>query len=317
VCGSHTGSLNWRVSDICKSAANMLTSDPDFLEKIEKITKVFGICGPLVTAGKSVVLFAKDQSLERKGRKTTQEISECLNRLHALEASSSTMGLELDPYRLQIIGDLQFLITELSALREKKLLSEAKRNKESTGIRRWLLLYRPEGLNGWVVQSFFFGTCAALVFNLITSFRNFSGDLGEVVLSTVIMGLWLLYARSVSLRLKDVGIIQRHAGIRELNSDLHWIRRALLLFKPTGVSAFIVHCFFYIFAFDAIALPVQEPMSTPLKVMLRVGLLLTAKIFQVDGLARRALKTKLAGAPRNINYEPAREGLASPREDGS
>jgi hypothetical protein len=115
--------------------------------------------------------------------------------------------------------------------------------------------------------------------------------------------------RSVSLRLKDIGIIKRHMGIRELNSDLHWIRRALLLFKPTGVSTLIVHCFFYISAIDAIALPVQKPMTTSLEVILRVGSLLTAKIFQVDALARRALKTELARVPRNANSEPT-EGLS-------
>ena len=284
----------------------MLPSDPDSLERI---AKVIGICGPLLTAGKSVVFFTKDQSLERKGRKTIEEISECLNRLRALEASLPAMGLQLEPYRLQIIGDLQFLVAELSAVREKKLLREAKRNKEATGIRRWLLLYRPEGLNGWVVQSFFFGTWAALVFILITGFRKFSGDLEEIAFSTVIMGIWPLYARSVSLRLKDIGIIKRRMGIRELNSDLHWIRRALLLFKPTGVSTLIVHCLFYIFVFDAIALPVQKPMAASLEAILRVGLLLTAKIFQVDALARRVLKTELARVPRNANSEPT-EGLS-------
>jgi hypothetical protein len=265
---------------------------------LENAVKVIGVCGPLFTAGKSVVLFAKDQSLERKRRKTIEGITECLNRLQTLEASSPTADLQLEPYRLQLTGDLQALIAELSTVRDKTLLREARRNKESVGIRRWLLLYRPEGLNGWLTQSFFFGTCAALVFILTASLRKPSVDIAELVITTGIMGIWLLYARSVSLRLKDIGVMKRRIGIRQPNSDLTWIRRALALFKPTGFSALIVHCFFYLFAFDAVVLPVQGPMSTSWNVIMRGGLLLTAKIFQIDALARRALNTELATTPR-------------------
>jgi hypothetical protein len=268
-----------------------------YSDLVKTLATVAGICGPLFTAGKSVVLFAKDHSLERKRRKVIEEISECLDRLHALDAPLPTTDLQLEPYRLQITADVQDLIAELRAVRDKTLLRESRRDKESTGIRRWLLLYRPEGLNGWLAQSFFFGTFAALVFIVIISLRKPSVDLGGLVISTVFMVIWLLYARSVSLRLKDIGTMRRHTGIRELNSDLNWIRRALLLFKPTGISALVEHCFFYIFAF-AIVSPIQEPMSASLKVVMIGGSLLTAKIFQVDALARRALGTELATAPR-------------------
>jgi hypothetical protein len=269
---------------------------------LESAAKVIGICGPLLTAGKSVVLFVEDQSLERKQRKMVQEITECLNRVNTLEACSPT-DLQLEPYRLQIIGDLQALIAELVAVREKKLLLEARRDKESTGIRRWLLLYRPEGLNGWLTQSFFFGTCAAVVFIVIETLRKTSTDVAALGFSVVIIGVWLLYSRSVSLRVKHVGILKRGAGIRELNSDLHWIRRALLLFKPSSMSALVVHGFFYLYGLTVLY-PLQEPMGTSLKgIALKMGLivslLLTAKVFQIDALARRALDTELAKAPQN------------------
>jgi hypothetical protein len=182
-------------------------------------------------------------------------------------------------------------------VRDRTLLVEARRNKESIGIRRWLLLYRPEGLNGWLTQSFCFGSCAALIFVFTASLRKFPTDLGDLVASIVIMGIWLLYARSVSLRLRDISIMKRRIGIYGLNSDLSWIRRALLLFKPMGLSALIVHCFFSLFVFDAVALPVQEPISRSWKIIMRSSLLLTAKIFQVDALGRRTLNTELATAP--------------------
>jgi len=209
--------------------------------------------------------------------------------------------LQLQPYRLQIASDLQVLLADLSTEREKTLLRDVRREQEqeSLGIRTWLLLYRPDGLNGWLTQSFFFGTCAALVFILTKMFRERSIDLSEVFSTIVIMVIWLFYARSVSLRHKHIGIVTRRAGIDDPNSDLHWVRRALLLFKPTSVSAFIVHCFFYLFAFDAVALPVQEPISTLWNVMMRVGLLLTAKMFQVDALSRRALKM-ISDAPAAV-----------------
>ena len=268
----------------------MLPPDSDLLEQT---AKVVAICGPLVTAGKSIVLFAKDQSLDRKGRKKTEEISECLNRFQTLQSSLSATDLQLEPYRRQIMGDLHFLISELSAVQEKRLLREEKKDKESKGIRRWFLLYRPEGIDGWITQSFFFGTWAALVFILITSFREIQRDFGEFVFSTVLIGLWLLYARSVSLRLKDVQILKRRTGTRELNSDLHWIARVLLLFKPTGGAALTVHVFFYIFALNVIVVP--PDLSASLQVIGRVSALLTAKLFQIDALARRA-QTKFASS---------------------
>ena len=266
---------------------------PDLLENA---LKVVGICGPLFTAGKSVVLFAKDHSLERKRRKTIEEVTTCLNRLQALKTFLPATDLQLEPYYLQITEDLQALISDLNTVRDRILLREARRNKDPIGIRKWLLLYRPEGLNGWLTQSFFFGSCAGLIFVLIIGLRKRPIDTGELISSVVTTGLWLLYARSVSLRLRDVGIMKRRTGIRELNSDLTWIRRALLFFKPRGLSAGIVHFFFYVFAFDAIALPVQGPISTSWQIFLRVSLLLTAKVFQVDALLRRALSTELATA---------------------
>src|SRR5262249_36840733 len=162
----------------------MHLSIQDLRELLKLPSAAVAIVGPPITAAKSVVSFLRDQSLERKQKKTVAEIAECLNRLNTLGTSLSVPNLQLDPYRLQITDDLIVLVSKLSAARAKKLAREEMKNKELTGVRRWFPLYRPDGFDGWAVQAFYVGNWATLLFILIAGFRRGTGDLGELIFST-------------------------------------------------------------------------------------------------------------------------------------
>jgi hypothetical protein len=228
--------------------------------EIKSAGEFLGICGTVFTSLKAIVGYLTDRSLERKKEKTLDEIEICTDRIHKFD---ETKELAQEPgmreYRHQLTGDLSKKLQTLNVVTEKSRERDAKRDDDPKGVRGWLLLYRPDGLDGWIVHSlFYFSVLMCLTFISIVpkSFREqrssglldffFDFLLGFLV-ALSLFSAFALYLRGVSRRLRTVAGEARKNGGKDANADLKWWRKAALAFKIGHPS--LIRTFYYLAVF--------------------------------------------------------------------
>jgi hypothetical protein len=130
--------------------------DKDHLDAIKTL---FGISGTLFVAGKTIVIRSLERSFQRRIDKCLKQIESLVDRLRKIKLSQdTTQGVDIEPYRSKLTEDLRETVRKLSILKDQ-VAARIKRQREMPrGIRSWLLLYKPAGLDGWISQSLFY-TC--------------------------------------------------------------------------------------------------------------------------------------------------------------
>ena len=177
-------------------------------------TAVVGLAGGLISVFRTIVSMLTDRSLERHARKHTEAINESLTRLRRFRAARvHLLPPDLNPYHAQLLDDLQRESQRLAAVRHQQAEREALKVADPEGYRRWLLLYRPEGVVGWIIHSLFYGFVFAF-FALVGVFivsppshRVIGAFLG--VLELVLPAL---YFRSAGLRRRHLKVLLTRAG---------------------------------------------------------------------------------------------------------
>jgi hypothetical protein len=278
-------------------------------EQLEMTAEAMAIAGPLATATRELFFAARDRSLARKARKAVEEIGVTVERMEKLANLKATTNVDLQEYRLQSADDLHRLVAELGFVRTKIRDREARKNAEPTGLRRWFLWYRPEGFDAWTLQTLFYagliGSCAAGLLMLLYNKSDESTPLLLVKIAALSVP-FLLYFRSLSLRLKRIAVTKRSNPRGDFgNRDIPRLKRYLLLFKPRGVRAVILHALYYIFAPYFAVVPVLiliserwEPWVLLVIVAIEAWGALTLRILWVDALLSRSLdRIGAAAAP--------------------
>lgn len=282
----------------------MGTRRPDILfhlntGDLELLTKIGGIAGAAFAALKVSITYAVDQTLNRKAAKTVDEIDAFLGRLVKLEDEKAIIQTPtLEEYKLQVEEDLQARLRTLEAIRAQKRRRAVRRNEEPKGIQRWLLLYRPEGFDGLIIQSLYYVFSLAIVLlvievPIVLVVRHLEGWV--IVPGILVYVLIALYLRSVSLRLKSVGNAVRLKPIKHPNSDIGWLRRNLLILKK-GDGLWALRVLYYIFLVEPVYIwsqlsdVSQRPpfLSRSLTLVTAAWALLFAQVFKADALSRRA-----------------------------
>jgi hypothetical protein len=281
--------------------------------EIKSAGEFFGICGTVFTTLKAVAGYWTDRSLERKKEKTLDEIEICTGRIHKLD---ETKELAQEPgmqeYRNYLTEDLRKKLQTLNVVIEKSRERDAKRDDDPKGVRGWLLLYRPEGFDGWIVHSMFYFSvliCAMFILVIPLILWEQSGqDRWISLLLFLDFGLFAafaLYLRGISRRLRTVARDARKNGGKDANADLNWWRKAVLSFKTSG-RAKIVKGFYYFALFECLSLTFV--LVTDVRIMknvqmradskfsgiafslLMIGVvLMITEVLRADVLARRAL----------------------------
>lgn len=255
----------------------------------------------MFTAARATITYVDDRTISRRAAKTSDQIGALLIRLGKLQSERMmTQTARLQQYKLQLEEDLDSKLKALEDIRAQKQARALKRNEEPKGINRWLLLYRPEGLDGFIVQFFYYVFAMTAVF-LVVGFPFAVAAVREWDVSFLLIGAAVyaglaLYPRSISLRMKSVGNAVRLRGLPKPNSDINWLRRNLLLLrKGDGMSG--LRFLYYLFLFEAAFLPYMmrsSPVSSPrslsrMEMMsMDVIMLVFAQVVKADALSRRA-----------------------------
>lgn len=273
------------------------------LSFFELTAKIVGIAGPSFALLKSLITYAVDHSIARKATRTIEEIDLCLGRSAKLENDKIVLRTpEFDRYKQQLKEDLQLKLQALEGINARRLRRAAERNAEPKGIRRWLLLYRPEGFDGLLIQVLYymssFGviSSAVILAALLIVQRSLFTPVYTplfMLVSVLIYALLALYCRSISLRLKSVGNVIRLRSIASPNSDIGWLRRNLLILKK-GDGLWVPRLFYYFFLFAMICAPASSNFdlrswegTAAVGIVMLMEFIL-AQSFRVDALSRRA-----------------------------
>ena len=281
-------------------------------EWVEKTSKILGLVGGTFTLVKTFFSWAADQSLERKIRNVTERIGESICRLRELdEPQPHIEDINVQVYASQLKDGLKEDLKGLETALNKKRRREEKRNAFPKGSRTWLLFYWPEGFDGWLVHSLFYGSVALLVAAGWAAVRDgkfsFSADF---LVSAAAYFAIPLYLRWAARRLKAVAILKRIGNLGNINSDLGLLRRTLLLFKPASGWPLLIHIEYYFFVAGSLALPVlflkasgpgtlSRSFFWEVSAILTTTFLLCARVLAADALAWRFL-----GAPSNSETSP-------------
>jgi hypothetical protein len=279
--------------------------------EIETLGKILGVASTVFTTLKAGVVYWTDHSLARKNKETVAEIENCLARLHKMEdVKEIAQEPGFDAYRSQVRDELQKNLQLLNSLRERAQKRETEQNEAATGIRKWLLLYRPEGIDGWIAHSLFYFCGLLGVWLLIVGVLTLRGIGGleqwaALVAAVFAALIWLLanYLRGVSQRLKDVGWLIRKSATPHPNGDLSWWRKAVLFFK-TNRGATVAQVVYYFMVVECVAFPImslvgeggQHPQYSMILSEDLILVMLT-EVLRADVLARRAL-SKMAEAAK-------------------
>jgi hypothetical protein len=271
-------------------------------EWFETSSKILGLVGGAFTLAKTFFPWAVDQSLERKINKVTERIGESIHRIRRLEESKAHVeSIDVHVYTSQLGENLKADLKRLQSALDKKQHREEKRNAVPKGPRTWLLFYWPEGFDGWLVHSLFYG-CAALIVRVgaLQGFKYFSSSDHLQLVGIYI--LILLYFRWAALRLKRVAILKRIRSLDRINDDLGLLRRTLLLFKPGSGWPLFIHIEYYFLVAVSLAMPVlflsvggpgaiYKPFYWEVSAILMTIFLLCARVLAADALAWRFLGT--------------------------
>jgi hypothetical protein len=214
---------------------------------LESLTKIAGIAGSVVATLKVCAIYAVDQSLTRKIRKTTDDVDALFTRLVKLDGQEVRINaLNLQQFKIQIEEDLQAKLLILAALRAQKLRRGVKRNEEPKGIQRWLLLYRPEGFIGLTIQSLYY-LCILAIAMLVIAFPLIllEHDLDWLFFlpGIAVYVLLALYLKTISLRLKSTGnTVRLNAIEHQITISIGCVETHLYLGREMdgGVCAFCI-----------------------------------------------------------------------------
>jgi hypothetical protein len=267
-------------------------------DQLELVAKAVGIGAPAFAALKGLIIYALDHSMDRKSSKIVEEIDAYLTRLTKLESEKAILQTpEVEQYKLQVMEDLQIKLRTLDSIRARKRRRELERNEEPTGFRKWLLLYRPEGFDGWIIHSLFY-TFVFVTVSLIVEASVFAllehnaTMLILLPISLLYVGL-ALYFRGISLRMKSAGNVVRLRSIQNPNSDLSWIRRTLLIFKK-GDRGWGLRLLYYLFRIEGLVVLAyprflnSPPGESPPGRWVGLAMVIAAQFFRIDALSRRA-----------------------------
>jgi hypothetical protein len=268
----------------------------------EMLTKIAGFSGSAIAVIKVSVTFLNDRSFKRKISKTASEIDGLLTQLRQLkEEPWMQHGGSLDAYQAHLEEDLEDKLERLHELKVEKLLRATRRNAEPRGIRRWLLLYRPEGFDGFSMQSWFYFLLMFNLFLLVVPLINTAYSF-VLILALPWIGM-AFYVRSIALRLKGVGNAVRLRCVTPPNSDLGGFRQTLVLWLH---GQWFSRTIFYVLFLLAVWLQIYAARYLHkngaeargvwgFMLVLTLILLAAGEIFRADALSRRA-KGRLAGA---------------------
>ena len=281
---------------------------PNFGE-FDKLIKLAGLAGTSISILKAAVIYIADHSLDRKARKIGDEIDKDLARLARLDNPNLDLPpVHLELYKNQINEDLQAQLRALDRARSSKLRRVLSKNADPTGIARWLLLYKPAGVNGWFIHTSYYCTLLLVALFLvdlcvIAFFDTAARDLeflGAMAACFVLFSAIALYLRSISLRLKTKrNSIILHA-IPHPNFDLYWLRQLFLLFKRHDGYWILRICSWFCVV-ELIAFPwiIEDEGYSFEMVFSGLFFVFLVWLFHTDALSRRAKKrlpTLLASA---------------------
>jgi hypothetical protein len=205
---------------------------------LESLTKIAGLAGSAFATLKVCATYVVDLSLKRRIAKTVDDVDSTFARLVKIDGQEIKLkALDLQEFKLQVEQDLRAKVQKLRILRAQKFLRGTKRNEDPKGIQRWLLVYRPEGFGGLMVQSlYYFCICAAFAIVITACKRALVLHRNEWFFAIFLLPLVLVgvYARSISLRLKIVGNRMRRSALADPNKDINWLRRNTLVLKQGG-----------------------------------------------------------------------------------
>lgn len=224
--------------------------------QLETAGAVIGIAGPSLTALKTSIGYVRDHSLERRRVKTLEAVDLCLKRLSgAREERAAFPSLQLcDEYEKEVREELESLSQTLVQIRAGKARLERRKFEDPEGARKWLLLYKPEGVDGWISQTFFYGIAfpvfVALAAGTYMLVARHDRDSPLVLGAALVYSALAYYFWSLSLRLKRAGNAQRRGELENLNSDLGWLGKLLLIFRVGSWGQNIARFFYYVFLFD-------------------------------------------------------------------
>ena len=123
-----------------------------------------------------------------------------LARLRQLnEMNAANPSLTADSYRAQLLDDLQAESQSLDLTRTRLEWRKRRRRDDPSGVRRWLLLFRPEGIAGWFLQSFFYGVLLVTIFLVREVGALRRQDITGWSTATVCWILFTLYVWNVAL----------------------------------------------------------------------------------------------------------------------
>ncbi|HEV3308729.1 MAG TPA: hypothetical protein VGZ91_19965 [Candidatus Sulfotelmatobacter sp.] len=269
--------------------------------QLETAGAVIGIAGPSLTALKTSIGYVRDHSLERRRLKTLEALDLCLKRLSgAREERAAFPSLQLcDDYEKEVREELESLSQTLLQIRAGKANLERRKFEDPEGTRKWLLLYKPEGVDGWISQTFFYGIAfpvfVALAMGIYMLLARHDRDAPLVLGVGLVYSALAYYFWSLSLRLKHAGNAQRRGELGKLNSDLGWLSKLLLLFRVGSWGQNIARFFYYVFLFDGIFgwfvfRDDPELKGWGSRLGLSCACLVVAEVLRADLLVRRGLR---------------------------
>jgi hypothetical protein len=271
---------------------------------LEASSKVVGLAGGAFTLAKTFFSWAVDQSRQRKISKITAQIGETIGLIRGLEEPKSHLeDINLQAYISQLESSLKADLNRLQRALDKKQAREKKLNEVPRGARTWLLLYWPEGFDGWLVHCLFYGSTTLLAVAGWAAVRDgkFSFSTDSLV-SVVAYFAIPLYLRWTALRLKVVAILKRIGDLENINADLGLLQRTLLLFKPGNGWPLLIHIEYYVFVAGTLAVPIlfqraggpgtlSKPFFWETSTILMTVFLLCARVLAADALTWRFLGT--------------------------
>ena len=276
-----------------------------FLKKdeLELAATVIGIVGSAFTALKAGFDYLQQHSLNLRRTKAVEGIDLTLKRFRTMakEKPSFASSESADAYRLALTEDLEAQVAQLKQIRERTLQLDLRRKQDPKGVRKWLLLYKPEGVDGWISQTlfYFFALMGLFMVGLgaFLAVRRDS-DAWYALLGFAFYSAIAVYFGPLSFRLKCIGNAQRRGDLGPLNSDLQGFKRIVV--KPWGMP--IRMFFYYLFLLETIVGPFiarsEQSSGTARADYVTTGFtvaffFLIAEVLRADILARRGLK--LAG----------------------
>lgn len=249
-----------------------------------------------MTLLKFSIAYAIDHTLSRKEVKTMDDIDAFLGRLEKLEGNKwLPQTLNVEQYKLQLQESLRTKLLALESIRSQKLRRANERNAEPKGIQRWLLLYRPEGVEGGFIQLFYYAFSLGAIILLVEMVNSGElwHDIGFAIVgggTVLLYALVSLYLRSIALRLKGIGNLVRLKSLRNPNRDLSWLRSNLLVLKK-GDGLWLLRFLFYDFLLGAVlvSLPItSEKPGIGIELLAVAFMLSLSQIIRIDALSRRA-----------------------------